>query len=73
MQMREKNEIKGNFILWLGELHIVFSFLKVIGKYILSSDVDQMLNEAGMYGSTNIGQIFEGKCVKQVMKANMII
>lgn len=73
MQMREKNEIKGNFILWLGELHIVFSFLKVIGKYILSSDVDQMLNEVGMYGSTNIGQIFEGKCVKQVMKANTII
>ena len=57
-------KIKENFIFGLGELHIVFAFLKVIGKYILGSGIDQMLNEAGMYGPTTIGQIFEGKHMK---------
>ena len=47
--MWEKNEIKENFTFWLGELHMVFAFLKIIGKYILGSDIDQMLNEAGVY------------------------
>ena len=32
-----------------------------------------MLNEAGVYGPTTIGQIFEGKHMKRGMEANMII
>ena len=52
MQMREKNEIKENFIFRLGELTIVFTFLKVVRKYILGSGIDQMLNEAGVYVPT---------------------
>ena len=73
MQMREKNEIKKKFIFRLGELHITFSFVKVIRKYILGGGIDQMLNEAGVYGPTTIGQSFEGKHMKRGMEANMII
>ena len=40
MQMRENEDIKKNFIFRLGELHIVFAFLKVIGKYIQGSGID---------------------------------
>ena len=74
MQMREKNQIKRNFIFRLGELHIVFAFLKVTGKYIIGSDIDQMLNEAAVYGPTTIGQMFEGKHMNWGgIEANMII
>ena len=73
MQMRDKNEIKENFIFRLGEFHIFSAFLKVIGKYFLGSDIDQMLNEAGVYDPTTIGQIFEGKQITQGLEANLII
>ena len=42
MQVRENEDIKKNFIFRLGELHIVFAFLKVIGKYIQGSGIDQV-------------------------------
>lgn len=32
MQMRERNDIKDNFIFRLGELHVVFAMLKVVRK-----------------------------------------
>ena len=63
MQMLEKNEIKENFIFWLGEVHIVFAFLKIIRKYILVISNDQIFKE----GPTTTGQIFEGKHMKRGM------
>ena len=73
MQMRENEEIKKNFILRLGELHIVFAFLKVIGKYIQGSGMNQVLIEAGIYGTTTLGQILEGKHMKRAMEVHMVI
>ena len=69
---REEKWIK-IFTFRLGEPHIVFSFLKVIAKYILGSCIDQMLNETEVYGPTTIGKTFEANHMKQGMKANMII
>ena len=46
IKLRSKNEIKGNFIFILGELHVVFAFLKVYGKYINCSGLDQILVDA---------------------------
>ena len=34
IQLRERNEIKNNFIFRLGELHTSFAMLKVVGKFI---------------------------------------
>lgn len=73
MQMRENKDIKKNFIVRLGELHTVFAFLKVIGKYIQGSGVDQVLVKAGIYGITTLGQILEGKHMKRAMEAHMVI
>ena len=73
VQMRENEEIKKNFIFRLGELHIVFVFLKVIGKYIQGSGIDHVLIEAGIYGTTTLGQILEGKHMKRAMEAHMVI
>ena len=40
IELRSRNEIKDNFIFRLGELHIVFAFLKVLGKCINCSKLD---------------------------------
>ena len=50
MQLREKDEIKQNFVFGLGELHIVFAMLKCIGKYIEGSGLDSLFLETGICG-----------------------
>ena len=49
MELRSKNEIKDNFIFRLGELHIVFAFLKVLGKYINCSGLDKILVDTDIW------------------------
>ena len=41
----------------LGELHIVIAFLKVLGKYINCSGLDQIFVDTETYGSTTLSQI----------------
>ena len=46
MQLRVKKDMYDNYIFQLGELHIVFAFLKAMGKYIAGSGLDQVLTES---------------------------
>ena len=52
MQLKRKEDINSNFIFRLGELRVVFAFLKVIGKYIENSGLDQVFIESCIYGPT---------------------
>ena len=61
-----------NVVFHLGELHLVFAFLKTIGKYIGCSGLDQIFVEANIYGSTTLDQILNGKHVKRAMEAYMV-
>ena len=54
IQLRERNEIKNNFIFRLGEL------LKVVGKYIEDSGLDRVFQQAGIYSKTTLDQIMDG-------------
>ena len=69
MQLREKDLVSRSFIFRLGELHVVFAMLKVIGKYICESGLDRLFVEAGIYGPTTLGQIIEGKNMKRGVEA----
>ena len=73
MELRSSNEIKNNFISRLGELHIVFRFLKVLGKYINCSGLDQILVDTETYGSTTLSQILNGKHMKRHFEAHIIL
>ena len=73
MELRGRNEIKDNFIFRLGELHIVFTFLKVLGKYIHCSGLDKILVDTETYGSTTLSQILNGKHMKRGFEAHMIL
>ena len=69
MRMTDNPVIRDNFIFRLGELHIVFAMLKVLGKYIIDSDLDDIFIETGIYGPTTFGQIIEGKHMKRCLEA----
>ena len=47
VRLHEKVDIKSNFVFRMGKLHVVFCVLKVIGKVIDGSGLDQAFEEAG--------------------------
>lgn len=73
IQLREDNAIKQNFIFRLGELHIVFAMLKVLGKYIECSGLDSLFIESGVYGGTTLKQILQGKHMKRGVEAHAVM
>ena len=58
-----------SFIFRLGELHVVFAMLKVLGKYILDSGIDRLFIVADTYDPTTLGQIIDGKHMKRGIEA----
>ena len=48
----------------MGELHIVFTALKTLGKIIDGSGLDQSFIEVRIYGLTSVEQIKNGKHMK---------
>ena len=73
MELHSRNEIKDNLIFELGELHLVFAFLKVLGKYINCSGLDEILVDTETYGSTTLSKILNGKHMKRSFEAHMIL
>ena len=73
MELHSRNEIKDNLIFELGELHLVFAFLKVFGKYVNCSGLDEILVDTETYGSTTLSQILNGKHMKRGFEAHMIL
>lgn len=71
MQLRERNEIAESFVFALGQLHITFATLKVIGRYIGCSGIYRLYIEVGLYGHTAIGQIIDDKHTKRCIEAFM--
>ena len=59
--MADNPVMKDNFIFRLGELDIVFAMLKVLGKYMIDSGLDDIFFETGIFGPTNFDQIIQGK------------
>ena len=63
-KLQDNKSIRSQFLFSLGELHILFAMLKVIGKNINFSDLDEVFIKADIYGPTNLQQIIEGKHYK---------
>ena len=47
IRLQVKPDIRDNYVLRIGELHVVFTSLKVLGKLIDGSGLDQLFEEAG--------------------------
>ena len=68
--LQSKKEISSNFLFRLGELHVVFSMLEALEKYINNSGLDQAFAEAAIYGSATTEQMKYGKHMKKSFEAN---
>ena len=73
IQLHEKNEITEGFIFRMGELHVVFTVLKVLGKIINNSGIDLSFEEAGIYGPVTLCQIKDGKHLYHSLEAHSIL
>ena len=73
LQLKDKKDINSNFIFRLGELRVVFAFLKTMGKYIENSGLDQVFIESGIYGPTTLNQVVKGKHMKRCLEAYMYL
>ena len=73
IQLQEKNEIIECFIFRMGELHVVFTVLKVLGKIINNSGLDLSFEEAGIYGPATLCQIKEGKHLYRTLEAHFVL
>ena len=47
IRLQVKPDIRDNYVFLIGELHLVFTSLKVLGKLIDGSGLDQAFEEAG--------------------------
>ena len=70
IELQSKTEISNKFLFCLGELHVVFAMLKVLGKYINNSGLDQAFAEAEIYGLATIEQIKHGKHMERSFEVN---
>ena len=57
----------------MGELHVVFTVLKVLGKIINNSGLDLSFEEAGIYGPATLCQIKEGKQLYHSLEAHFVL
>ena len=69
IKLRDNESIRSQFVFRLGELHILFAMLKVIGKSINFSDLDEAFIEANIYGPATLQQIIGRKHYKRSFEA----
>ena len=73
IQLQSRNDINNNFVFRMGELHVAFTVLKVLGKVIDGSGLDQSFEEASIYGCTTIQQIKDGKHLYRALEAHFAL
>ena len=61
------------FLFRMGELHVVFTVRKVLGKIINNSGLDLSFEEAGIYGPATLCQIKEGKQLYHSLEAHFVL
>ena len=62
-----------NFVIRLGELHVVFTVFKMLGKLINGRGLDKAFEEALIYGSTTVEQIKDGHHLYRCFEGHQIL
>ena len=68
----EREDIRSKFLFSPGELHVLFWSFAALGKYIEGSGIDLASSESGIYKSTTIGKIINGKHLYRALEAHFI-
>ena len=72
LQLQLNSQID-NFVIRLGELHVVFTVFKMLGKLINGSGLDKAFEEALIYGSTTVEQIKDGHHLYRCFEGHQIL
>ena len=72
IQWRRPNEFK-HLVIRIGGFHIALIFLSVIGKKIEESDIEDLLVESGLYGTTSTIALLKGKSYNRGVRAQKLI
>ena len=64
---------KENWIVRLGDLHVVIAMLRCIGVFLEGSGYDEVLHESGVYGPATVRQILAGNHVNRGIEAHIIL
>ena len=64
---------KENWIVRLGDLHVVIAMLRCIGVFLEGSGFDEVLHESGVYGHATVRQILAGNHVNRGTEAHLIL
>ena len=72
LQLYSNSEIY-NFVLRLGELHVVFTAFKMLGKIIDSSGLGKAFEEALIYGNNIVEQIKDGYHLYRLFEDHQIL
>ena len=73
IQLQAREEINSTFVFRMGELHVVFAFLKCIGKYIDNSRLDDIFIEAKIYGPSTMEKMKGGNHMKRSFEAYLTL
>ena len=68
IQLQANESLAENFVFRLGELHVFFAMLKVVGKCINGRGINEALVEADIYGPTTMENIKARKHCKRCLK-----
>ena len=69
IKLRDNESIRSQFVFRLGELHILFAMLKVIGKNINFSDLDEAFIEKAIFtGLPLYSKLLEENIIREASK-----
>jgi hypothetical protein len=72
IQWRRKEEFE-NVILRMGGFHLAMNYIHVIGQCYEESGLDDILIEAGLYGSSTVNRIIKGKSYNRAIRAHKLM
>ena len=64
-------EMYKNVIVLLGDLHILFNFLKVIGQHLESSGLDDIWVDSGLFAKNSVDTMMNGKSYYRGVRGHM--
>ena len=73
IQLQLNSDWDDSFVIRLDELHVVFTAFKRLGKLINGSGLDQVFEEALLYGSTTLEQIKDGQHIYRCFERHLML
>ena len=65
-----RDDLRDSFLLCLGELHIVFAYIRAIGTFIECSDLDNARVKSSWFGESTMRQVLDCSRMKRALECH---